>query len=59
MARATLPTTSDWVLTDLPAKKAPPPLLTWMMTGDLLFLAASSTALHVEELREAQRNEVE
>jgi hypothetical protein len=42
-------------LTAFPARKAPPPLETWMMTGDLAFFAASSTALAVEELNHRER----
>ena len=41
---------APWVLLsrDFPAKKAPPPLENWMMTGDLASLAASKVALMVD-----------
>lgn len=52
-ARATDPATAP-PLTDLPAKNAPPPLETWMMTGALFLAAASSTALQDEELFETE-----
>src|SRR6056297_3117311 len=35
---------------DLPAKKLPPPLENWMMTGELAVCAASSTAFTELEL---------
>ena len=52
MANATDPAAaaSSNLPTPLPAKKAPPPLETWIITGDLDFRAASKQALAVEEL---------
>lgn len=39
--------------------KAPPPLLTWIMTGDLALRAASKTALMEEELCLVNREQKE
>ena len=43
----------------LPARNAAPPLENWMMTGELISLAACSTALIVEvevQLKAAEEN---
>lgn len=51
MARATEPIAAALAsLIAFPQTNAPPPLDTWMITGQLFFRAASSTALQVEEL---------
>lgn len=51
IARATDPTVAlSAPLYPFPATKAPPPFDTWMITGELAFMAASRTAFAVEEL---------